>query len=79
MSSAAAASINNFSLDAFLDSRPFLQSSMEEFRSLMMTIPSGGVAGEEEYEMWGKEFVGQLVSAFCFVFRGTDGNFAGEP
>ena len=30
-------------------------------RDHMATIPSGGVAGEEEYHMWGQDFVKRMV------------------
>jgi len=30
-------------------------------RDHMAAIPSGGVAGEEEYRMWGREFVKRMV------------------
>jgi hypothetical protein len=40
-----------------------------DVRDHMDTIPSGGVTGEEEYAMWGREFVKKLVRNNIFVFN----------
>jgi len=39
----------------------FVERVASVVRDHMDTIPSGGVAGEEEYAMWGKDFVKNLV------------------
>jgi hypothetical protein len=68
MSSSSAAAVNANNVDAFLRANPFLGSFIEDLELHMDTIPNGGVAGEEEYEDWGKTFVKLLVRRIFIVF-----------